>query len=36
MKRTYDQPIVAKHGKLADRTAKLEPKVSGIVIKRPL
>ena len=36
MKKTYEEPAVSKRGKLADTTAKIEPKVSGVVIKDTL
>ena len=36
MMKPYERPTISKHGKLADTTAKLEPKISGLVIKRPV
>ncbi|MDA4843995.1 hypothetical protein [Hoeflea poritis] len=35
MKKTYETPIVSKRGRLADRTAELDPKISGITVRIP-
>lgn len=35
MKKPYEAPVVSRRGKLAEATAKIDPKISGITIRIP-